>query len=387
MNQEDGKLKYDFLYFLKIFLANVKFISIFTTVIVVITLFIVFFVLDPIFLSTTVVKTSTKSNTSGLSSLLGEGIPDFADIASLSGGGASSKEMALYEEILMSRRNITETLLRFKLNDDWKFKYTTDAIKNFRENVMEIKKNKLAGTMEIGINDKSPERAKEIGEFIISQLNKISTELSVQNAKNNREFIEKRFLLAKVQLKNAEDSIKMYQDRYGLAPDIVAKASVQGELLLETQIKSEEIKLEILLKILSPNESEVKMQQEKIILLQKQLSEIKNNDNPDSGLSLKGKPQVVIDYYRLQRNIEIQNKIVIFLLPIYEQAKIEENKEMPSVIVLDAPNIPEGKIKPKRLITTIVAMFFSIFLSLGFFIARERFHNISREFKKTRLHE
>ena len=385
MTQEDGKLKYDFLYFLRIFLDNIKFISIFTSVIVVITLFIVFFVLDPIYLSTTTVKTSNKSNTSGLSALIGDGIPDFSDIASLSGGGASSKEMALYEEILNSRKNIEETLLRFKLNDDWKFKYSTDAIKNFRENVMEIKKNKLAGTMEIGIYDKNPERAKEIGEFIIGQLNKISNELSVQNARNNREFIEKRFLLAKEQLKNAEDSIKIYQDIYGIAPDIVAKASVQGELLLETQIKSEEIKLEILHKILSPNESEVKMQQEKIFLLQKQLNEMKNHDDPESGFSTKGKPQVVLNYLRLQRNIEIQNKIVIFLLPIYEQAKIEENKEMPSVIVLDTPNVPENKVKPKRLITTIVAMLFSVLLSLGFFIAREKYYNLSREYKRNQI--
>jgi capsule polysaccharide export protein KpsE/RkpR len=257
-------------------------------------------------------------------------------------------------------------------------------VKNFRENVLDIKKNKISGTMEIGVYDKYPERAKQIVEFLIYQLNKISTELNVQNARNNREFIEKRYFEAKEQLKIVEDSMRIFQDQYGLAPDIVAKASVQGEVQLEAEIKAEEVKLEMLQKILSPGQSELKLQEEKINLLKKQLNEIKNVENPESSISQKGKPQLVLNYLRLVRSLEIQNKIVLFLLPIYEQARIEEFKEMPSVIVLDAPNVPEKKVKPKRLTITAIAVFATFVMAFGFFVVKEKYNAFASLVKESR---
>lgn len=384
--KEEFENKFNLVHLINIFWDNKKVIFLSALIVSLITAFIMFFVLDPIYFSNTVLKTSNKSSTSTLTSLLGEGIPDFSDIGNLT-GGSSAKEMALYEDILTSRRTIEETLIKFNLNDEWEFKYFEDAVKNFRENILEVRKNKTSGTMEVGIYDKNPARAKEIVEFITQQLNKISTELNVQNARNNREYIEKRYYLAKDQLKIVEDSMKKYQDKFGLAPDILAKASVQGEVQLESEIKAEEVKLEMLQKILSNDQSEIKMQEEKIKALKNQLDKIKNEVNYESSLSLKGKPEVVLNYLRLQRDLEIQNKIVLFLLPIYEQAKIEENKEMPSVLVLDKPNIPEKKVKPKRLTMTLLSFLSALFVSFGFFILKEKYDYFKTKYKTQYLNE
>ena len=77
----------------------------------------------------------------------------------LGGGGGSYKELALYENILNSRRCIDEVLLKFKLNDEWEFKYFQDAVKHFRENIMLVSKDKVAATMEIGVYDKNPRQS------------------------------------------------------------------------------------------------------------------------------------------------------------------------------------------------------------------------------------
>lgn len=353
--------------FIKIFLRYKWQILISTIIVGIITTLIMFFVVDPIYQSTATVKITTKP--SGLSSLFSEGImPDFSDIGNL-GGGSSSKELALYEEILTSRKAIEETIIKFKLNDEWEFKYMQDAVRHFRGDVLEIKKNKLSGIMEIGVFDKNQQRAKEIAEFIIDQLNKINTEMNVLNAKNNREFVEQRYQIIKEDLKKAEDSLKQYQEKFGLLPDVQVRAVIQSEAQMEAEVKSEEIKLDLLKKILSPNENEVRMQEEKINLIKKKLDDIKYSNSDDQFLSLKNKPEIVMNFMRLQRNVEIQNKILIFILPIYEQAKIEEKKEMPSVIVLDQPNFPEKKAKPKRIVFIILAMFSTLIFSyIGFYI-------------------
>lgn len=362
----------------RIFKINKKIILFFTGIIFILIIVVVFFVMTPIFQSIASVKTTSK--TGGLSGLLGEGMPDLSDFSDLTGGGGSvAKELALYENILISRTCVEETIIKFNLNEEWKFKYMQDAVKNFRENIIDIQKDKIAGTMQIGIFDENPQRAKEVADFMISQLNRINIELNVKNAKNNREFVEARYNTAQNDLRRAEDSLKMFQDIYGVAPDLTIKAAVTAELQLETEIKSEEVKLEILRKILSPDQAEIKAQEEKIIALNNQLVAIRNNSIIDNNLNLKGSPDVAINFLRLQRSVEIQNKILSFVLPLYEQAKIEEKKEMPSVLVLDPPSLPEKKAKPKRMVIVLLVTSISFLFTYLFFVVKDKWIR----FKKT----
>lgn len=337
----------------------------------VITAILVFFIISPLFQSTATVKTSGK--------IVGLSIPDIPDISGLSdiaGTGAYSKELALYENILLSNRCIIETILRFNLNED--FAYMQDAVKNFKEAKLVITKDKIAGTMNISVLDKIPEQSKEIVDFLVYELNKINTELNKQNAKNQREFIEQRYFLAKDDLKKAEDSLRLYQDVYGFAPDLQLRASSQLELDLEVQIKSEEIKLDLLRKIISPDQSEVKMSEEKIKALQDQLNQIQSSPTNSNKLNLKGKPELVLNYYRLQREVETQTRVLSILLPMYESSKIEEKREIPSILVLDNPLVPEKKTKPKRLTSILIVMTLTFIFSTCFFILRNKWRIFSR---------
>lgn len=339
-------------YLIEIFKSNFKLLILTSVIALIISIFIAFFVLKPIYLSNAVVKATQKS--SGLSGLLGGfgEIGSFEDIAS--GTTGSSKELALYQEILFSRRLAVETIARFKLNDEWEYNYFDDAINNFQKNILLVSSNKQSNTMSIGVYDEYPARAKEIVDFLIERLNEINVELNIKNAKNNREFIEKRYELTKVELRKAEDSLKQFQDKYGVFPDQVVKAAVQGQIQLEVDIKSEEVKLEILRKMLSENEPEIKAQVEKINLLKNQLNSIESEPYSKNNLSLNNTPSLVLEFLRLQRNVEINNKIISFVLPLFEQAKIEENRETPTLLILDNSFIPDKKSKPKRLYVMLI---------------------------------
>jgi len=338
----------------------------------------IFLIAKPIFLSTGTVKTTSKS--SGLAGMVTQGLPDIGDLSDLTGSSAAGKELALYENILTSRRCLEEAIIKFNLNEDWDFKYMQDGVKNFRDNILDIKKDKLAGTMDIGIYDDNQTRAKDIAEFMISQLNKINIELNVQNAKANREFIEQRYYLVRQDLRAFEDSLKTYQDSYGIAPDLKAKAVAQAEIQMETEVKSEEIKLEMLRKILSPEASEIKLQENKIADLKNQLYDILNSKDSTASLNLKGAPKIILNYLRLVREVEIQNKMLAFILPLYEQAKIEEKKETPSVIILDQPNFPEKKTKPRRLIFILISLVLSFTISSTWFIIYSKWKIFKAQF-------
>lgn len=377
MEQEQSK---DIFYYLKILLAQKKTLLIVSLSASIVTAVMVFFVLDPIFYSSATLKTSS-SKSGGLGSILGGGIPDIGGLGDLAGGASSSKELALFENILNSRRCLEQAIIKFKLNDEWEFKFFQDAVKHFRDNVLDIKSDKLSGTIEIGVFDKSPQRAKEITEFLIEQLNKINTELNVQSAKNNREFIEERYNVVKSELIKTEDSLRVFQDKYGFSPEINLKAAAQSAIQLEAEIKSEEVKLDLLKQILSPNQSEVLAQIEKINSLKLQLNNIQNSTSEDSELKLKGAPEKVLNFVRLQRNVEIQNKILSYIVTLFEQAKIEEKKETPSVLIIDRPFLPEKKVKPKRVVSILLTFVISLMLtSLLIIFYKVFFQNFRRKF-------
>lgn len=363
--------------FIKIILEHRKKVIIFTLIGFVLSIVLFFFVLDPIFYSSGTVKTiSSKLDLGGL---ISSGIPDIGDLGDIAGSSGVAKELALYETIIGSRRCLEETIVKFNFMEENKYKYMQDAVKDFRENVMEIKKDKVAGTLEIGIYDKNPQKAKEMSEFLIFQLNKINSELNIQNAKNNREFIEKRYDQARIDLKRTEDTLEYFQNIYGISPDYQVQASLKANIELESEIKSEEIKLELLSKILSPDQPEIQTQMEKIKVLKEQLNTLETSPFEESNLNMKGSPRIVLNFLRLKRDLEIQNKILTTLIPILEQSKIQEKKDTPSVLVIDNPALPEKKTKPKRVINILFFTFLFFLLSSSYFISKNRVYNyISR---------
>ncbi len=358
--------------FLQIYRHNRKRIITISVIFGILTAIVVYFIMDPIFLSYGTIKTSGK--VVGLNfGIPGSEIGDFGEVLT---GTSYTKELAFYENILNSRRCLEETIVKFNLMEENGYKNMQRAVKDFRENILYTVKDKVSGTMDVGVYDKDPALAKEMSQFLIQQLDKINIELNLLNAKNQREFIEKRYEQSNEKLISAEDSLKLFQDQFGISPDVQIKAASEIELQLEADIESEKIRLELLEKIISPNEDEVRMQKDKIAALEKRLFDIQNATDGSTKLKLKGSPDIVLKFVRLKRQVEIQNKILSVLLPLYEQSKIEEKREIPTILVLDQPFVPDEKTKPKRIITILAVMVISAGLSYGYFFIRTQLKRI-----------
>jgi len=377
--QEEKEKSLNIVDILLIILKWKRFLIITTSIIGIISIVLYFFVFHLIYLSSSTIKSSGKSG--GLFSALDQ-LANLSSIEDLSLTGKST-ELATYEEIITSRRCLEPLIVKFNLMERDDYRYMEDAIKAFKENQLFLDEDKIAGTLEIGVYDKDPVLAKEMTDFLISELDKINIEINVSKARSNREFIEKRYYQAKEDLTKAEDTLKSFQIIYGVAPDLQIKAAAQSAFTLEAELKTEEVKLDILKKILSPDQLEVKTQEAKINSLRNRIGEIRNSTNLNDFLSLGNSPQIAMDFLRLQRGVEIQTKILTFLLPVYEQAKIEEKRETPTIIVLDKPVIAERKTKPKRLTMVLISIVGSfIVLSVCTVIYETSYKNLVKSLKE-----
>ncbi|MCM2271731.1 MAG: hypothetical protein NDJ18_04140 [candidate division Zixibacteria bacterium] len=77
-------------------------------------------------------------------------------------------------------------------------------------------------------------------------------------------------------------------------------------------------------------------------------------------------PDLLKTIARLQREVEIQNKKYLYLTQEYEIAKLDAQKDVPIVRVLDSPSLPVEKSSPKRaLIILTMGMLAALLSSFG----------------------
>jgi len=303
----------------------------------------------------------------GLGGVITQSIREFAPF--LRGLGGNQPPLFTYLAILNSRTAMEKVVERFNLIKVYDIKDSSmeKAIKKLRGNTdFEIDEN---GVLVINVYDEDKKRAADMANYFVEVLNEINIRLNTEEARNRRLLIERRYLQNLADLKSAEDTLKKFQQKYGIyyLPE-QTKAAVTAAAELEAQIIAEEVKLGILRRQLGEDAPEVKLAKIQIEEMRKRLNQMKEgNDKIKDEMSLfvpfKDVPELGLQYLRLYRDYEIQSKLLEFILPLYEQAKIEEQRDVPVVQVLDRAVPPEKKARPFRTLI-VVSVFASAFLFL-----------------------
>lgn len=227
--------------------------------------------------------------------------------------------------------------------------------------------------------------AKNIVHYFVVEVDRINKELRNQKAHYQREFIEKRYHQNVKDMKQAELSLKNFQEEYGVIQiNDQTQAAIQSAADLKTQLITSKIELQVKSKFLNQNNPEVRMLKEQVQELQQQFSDLKYA-SPDSAAifpSFSDVPELGMKFLQLKREVEIQNEIYKFLTQQYEQAKIEEARNTPTVQILDSAYYPIRKYKPKRMIMVVFYSFFSVILTVLYILTKPTLKEIYQEMKK-----
>jgi len=263
-------------------------------------------------------------------------------------GRGQSQNSYNYFAILKSRTAKESVVRRFDLLAAYDIRDSSmeSAIKELTANTFfEIQDD---DNITVEVLDRDPQRAADMANYFVELLNTMSIELSTREARNNREFIEKRVQNTRQDLHDAEDSLQHFQERSGMI--VVPEASGSGISAvaeLYGMKAKKEIELAILKRSLSGDNPMVHQLEVELSVLNKQLA---------------GFPEMGIGSLRLFRNVAIQQKILEFLMPLFEQAKVDEQKDVPVLLVLDTAVAPERRVKPQRTLIVFLTTTLSLFL-------------------------
>ena len=291
----------------------------------------------------------------------------------LSGIGGEGEGYS-YIAILESRRIREELIEEFDLMtvydiSDGSMEKTLKALSNNSDFSYEED-----GRVIISVWDRDPERAAAMAQSYFNHLNEISTELNSIEARNNRRFVELQYNSTRDSLRTLERQLADFQKRtkiYALQEQTEAAVSAASELY--AQLGVQKVYLAMLERNLGADDPEVRAQRALVEEMERQVPGM--GDNELSGLvGREGTdlPEEGLTYLRLYRDIEILSKMQAFLLPMYQQAVIQEQKSMHVLVPLDRADVPERKDRPKRSIIVLAGGFSVLALAMAFVLIRER---------------
>ncbi len=376
-NSENDKKFSDYLYILykwkKFIILNILIIGIILTVIS--------FLIPKTYKATAKVMIPPESSLSlgGLTGLVG-GSRSTSGLSSriLGMGQTTSEDVVL--AILNSRTALENVVNEFNLMDYYEIKKNNmdKAIRAFSKDIsFDVDEY---GMIEISVINKNPKKSADIANYMIDLLDSLNIAFNVEQAKNNRIFIEKRYTKNLEDLKFAEDSLQQFQKKYGMfAIPQQMEVAVKAAAEIESQLMAKEIAAYFMKMQYGENSPAYQGTLAEINLLKSKVDELKTadklTDESNVFFPFKKGPEMTINYLRLYREVEIQSKILEIVLPMYEQAKVDEQKSIPTISVLDKAAIPQLKHSPKRsLIILGIAFPILIILLLLAFRGEKLYH-------------
>ncbi len=327
-----------------------------------------------------------ENSLGGFGALLGSG-----DFSNLLGGGMSSASSQLFVEILKSR---TAALYVVKKNNLVEFFNADDSIEAAEklQNSLNTDITK-EGIVNLNVDVKSTfiplifsdsDYLKKLSALLsnsfIEALDSINREKLSSKARNARIYIEEQIQETRALLDSAEVALMNFQSKN---KTIAIPEQVKAAIEASAQIKSEIIQTEMQLGLIKSDASE---QSRIVIALNKKLQELKDQysqfetGSEDYLLAFKDLPTLGKDLAGLLRDVRIRNEVYVLLQQQYYKEKIQENREIPTVEILDEAIAPKKSVAPRVVYSSVVgAVFLFILLSLIFILKAKKLYGNSNK--------
>ena len=279
----------------------------------------------------------------------------------------------LFVGVLTSRTVADKLIQKFGLQKVYSMRRMEDARKALAAHT-DASVDRKSQIIAITVTDKSPQRAAAMAQAYVEELNRLVAEVTTSSARRERIFLEGRLQAVNQDLEAAEKEFSEFASK-NTAIDIKeqSKAMVDAAATLQGQFIAARSEVEGLKQIYTNNNVRVRAGEARVAELESQLEKIGGKGESASledaaksdplYPSIRKLPLLGVTYADLYRKTKVEETVFETLTQEYELAKVQEAKEIPTVKVLDPPNLPDKKSFPPR--TLIVALGTMLAFSFG----------------------
>jgi uncharacterized protein involved in exopolysaccharide biosynthesis len=293
---------------------------------------------------------------------------------------------AMFIAVMHSRTAEDGIIQRFDLKKVYWTRLEESTRKRLEKNT-EILEDRKSGVITLIVTDHDAKRAAAMAGAYIEQLDALTAKLNTSAAHRERVFLEDRLNKIMVELESAEKDFSQFASKNATI-DISAqgRAMLEGAASLQGQLIGAESQLEGLRQIYSDNNIRVRSTQARIAELRSQLQKLggtsgvtvpSDQSTTDNAYpTLRQLPILGVPYADKFRQLKVDEAVYETLTKQFELAKVQEAKEIPSVKVLDQPDVPERKSFPPRTLIIILGTACSVLLGAAWVFGTARWRQI-----------
>jgi capsule polysaccharide export protein KpsE/RkpR len=317
-----------------------------------------------------------------LAALLGKGssVGSASGLAGLAGSLLGAKNNgALFIALLHSGTVSGHLIDRFNLQHVYHKRYRETTAKRLAH-LTKITEDTKSGVITITVTDQKRERARDLAQAYLDELNSLVSKVNTSSAHREREFIEQRLGTVQAELQRAQIELSNYSSN-NTTIDIKeqTRATVDAGAKLEGQLIASESELDSLRQIYGDQNVRVRAAQARNSLLRGELQRANGQSAQQPEIAgdathpypaLRQLPRLAVQWANLYRTVRIHETVFDLLSEEYETARIEEVKSIPTVSVIDSPGLPERKSGPHRTLIVLATTVLSMILAALFLLIK-----------------
>ena len=328
--------------------------------------------------SVTILPPAERDQFSGLGSLLAGGeVTDFLT------GKIAPGNSQLFMQILKSRTAAEYVVNKNNLKDYYGIETVDEAAKELqkqlnldlsKEGIITLSVNVKTNLVPLIFSNKDSIKnlAAKLSNSYVQSLDKINREKVSYRAKRAREYIEQQIVQTKAELDTAETNLMEFQKTN---KTISLPEQLTSAIESAAKLKAEIINTEIEIGLLEPN---LRKDNKALLQLRSKLNELQkeykkfDEHSDDYIVAFSNVPELGMDLAKLLRAVKIKNEVYLLLQQQYYREKIQENRDVPTIDILDEAIPPRKQSSPRIIYSTLVSGIFILLLVSLFFVIKER---------------
>jgi uncharacterized protein involved in exopolysaccharide biosynthesis len=321
------------------------------------------FLLPKIYTAKTKIMPPQQNQSMGAMAALSQ---QLGPLAALAGQGMGLRSPSdLYVALLRSDTVAYALIDRFSLMTVYKEKLRIDARRRL-EDRSDIVAGK-EGVISISVDDRSPQRAADLANGYVEELEKLTKTLNMTEAGKRRLFFEREVKMANDSLADAEVALKQTQEKTGLILlDSQSRAMIESVTSLRASIAAQEVKVQAMRSFATTENPDLVLAEQELTTMRAQLDRLERGQGKRSiaDVPIENVPTAGLEYVRKLRDVKYHEALFALLARQYEAAKIDEARDTLIVQQMDKAVRPEKKSSPHRLLIVLAATILALLVAI-----------------------
>ena len=223
--------------------------------------------------------------------------------------------------------------------------------------------------------DQDPQRAADMANFFVEELNQLNAALASQNARAYREKVEIRYLAMETELDSVNAAARDLQVRSGVM-DIAAQADafMTGMAQVRMSMLTAEVEYDRLYYMYGSKHSATRSAKRAVDAVTTQYQDALKGQEAVMPVAQDSLPDLALQFVELETERLILGQLLAYVRPVLEEARLEELRQIEAVEIIDAATAPIEKARPARAVICVASTASSFILSVAYVLLLAWWH-------------